>query len=373
MWDVASWRRRFPILSRYNYLINNSLGAMPETVPGRLAEYARLWETEGVEAWDVWFPLAKEAGGLFARLIGARGPADVCLVNNVTTATAAILSALDFTGPRRRVVTTTGEFTTIAYLLEGWRKYGAEIVAVEPERLTEAIDERTALVAVSHVFFRDSRMLDLAPIAGAAHRHGALFYVDAYQSLGVAPVDVAAMGIDLLASGVLKWCCGGPGAAFLYVAPHLQGRLEPALRGWLGHERPFEFEPTMRYAPDAFRFALSSLTMPSVYTAMAGMEVILAAGVEQIRARNVALTERLIAAADRHGIPVISPRRAAERGGHVTLNPPGAAQVSQQLIRAGIRVDYRKGSGIRVAPHFFNTEEEVEAAAEAMARYAALG
>lgn len=372
MMDVAAWRSRFPILSRHNYLINNSLGAMPETVPGRLAEFARLWETEGVEAWDVWFPLSKESCGLFGRLIGAAAP-DVCLVNNVTTATAAILSALDFSGPRRRVVTTTGEFTSVRYVLDAWTRYGAEVIAVAPDQVAAAVDERTALVAVSHVLFRTGRLLDLGPIAGAARRHGALFFVDAYQSVGVVPIDVQAMGIDLLAAGVLKWCCGGPGAAYLYVAPGVQHRLEPAVRGWLGHEQPFRFEPEMRFAPGAWRFALSSLTMPSVYAAMAGMEAILAAGVAQIRARSLALTGRLVAAAQRCGIPVISPVNGAERGGHVTLNPPDAARVARALIARGIRVDYRQDSGIRVAPHFFNTEAEVDEAAAAMAQLAGLG
>lgn len=367
MQDITAWRRRFPTLDRYIYLINNSLGAMPATVPGRLAAYARLWESEGVEAWDQWFPLAKEACATFGRLIGAPG-ADVCLVNNVTTATAALLSCLDFSGPRRRVVTTSGEFTSVLYVLEAWRKYGAEVVVVDPDRLPAAIDERTALVAVSHVLFRTGRMLDLRPIADAAHRAGALFYVDAYQSLGIAPVDVQAMGIDLLASGVLKWCCGGPGAAFLYVAPAHQRLLEPAIRGWLGHERPFDFEPTMQFAPGAFRFALSSLPMPSVYTAIEGMETILEAGIDAIRARSLTLTERLIAQADAYGIEVISPRNGAERGGHVTLNPPNAERVAHDLIASGVRIDYRKGSGIRVAPHFFNTEVEIDGAVAMMAR-----
>lgn len=370
MLDITAWRRRFPTLDRYTYLINNSLGAMPETVPARLLEYAHLWETEGVEAWETWFPFAQEACATFGRLVGATG-SEICLVNNVTTATAAILSCLDFTGQRRRIVTTSAEFTSVLYVLQGWEKYGAELVLVEPDRVAEAIDERTALVAVSHVLFRTGKKLDLRPIGEAARRAGGLFYVDAYQSVGVTPVDVREMGIDLLASGVLKWCCGGPGAAFLYVAPEHQGRLEPVIRGWLGHERPFDFEPEMRFAPSAFRFALSSLTMPSVYTAVAGMNAILEAGVNLIRIRSVALTERIIRRADEWRIPVVSPRNPEQRGGHVTLNPPQAERVADGLIQSGIRIDYRKGSGIRIAPHFFNTEEEVDRVVATMAQMAA--
>jgi kynureninase len=367
MEELARWRTLFPTLNRCCYLISNSCGAMPSTVPGALAAYIAQWEEHGVEAWETWFPLVREACARFGALISADAET-VCPVNNVTTATAAVLSCFDFTGRRCKVVTTTGEFTSVLYVLQAWQKYGAELAIVPPAEVESAIDSETALVAVSHVLFRDSELLPLAAIAAAARRAGALLFVDAYQSFGVVPLDVQALGIDLLASGVLKWGCGGPGAAYLYVSPERQSALQPAIRGWLGHERPFDFEPEMRYAPGAFRFALSSLTVPSHLTAIEGMKVLAAVGVETIRARNRQLTERLIAAADEAGIPVIGPRQAGERGGHVTLAPPYAENVARRMIAGGIIVDYRKGSGIRIAPHFYNTEAEVDEAVAAMAR-----
>lgn len=368
---LLAFRGEFPILERTRYLVSNSLGAMPRGAAARLAEYADTWAARGVRAWaEGWWDLPVRVGDVIAPLIGA--PAgSVAMFPNVSLAQAAVLSALDFGGDRDTIVMTALDFPSVRYVYDELAsRLGARLVVVpsddgitvEQERLHAAIDARTRLVAVSHVAFRSAAVLDAGALVAHAHSVGALVALDAYHSAGVFPVDVSRWEVDFLAGGVLKWLCGGPGAAFLYVAPHL-GRgdrgLRPAITGWLAHVRPFDFEERMEFASGAQRWLGGTPVIPALYAATVGPEIVLRAGVEAIRAKSVRQTSALVSAAMERGWRVHTPLDPARRGGTVALTVPHAYGVARFLLAQDILVDYRVGAGVRVAPHFYTRDEEI--------------
>jgi kynureninase len=373
---LLAFRGEFPILSRTNYLVSNSLGAMPRGVPERMAEYVDAWAEHGVRAWARgWWEMPGAVGDEIAPLIGA-GPGEVVMLPNVTLAQATVLSALEYTPPRNRIVMTALDFPSVRYVYQGLaRRLGAELVdvgsddglGIDEDRLLEAIDERTALVAISHVLFRSAYILDVERIARHAHAAGALVSLDAFHSVGVMPVDVRRIGADFLTGGVLKWLCGGPGGCFLWAAPDVTSRLAPALTGWQAHARPFAFEPSMDYADGVFRWLNGTPVIPALYAALEGPRLVRRAGIEAIRAKSVRQTSRLIALADAHGFPVHAPRDPGRRGGTVAFDVPNAWEVAQYLLDRDILVDFRRGAGIRIAPHFYTKDEELEAAVAAIA------
>jgi kynureninase len=225
----------------------------------------------------------------------------------------------------------------------------------------DAIDEETQLVSVSHVAFRSSYLQDLAPIVEKAHRVGALVIADLYQSAGTVPIDVRALGLDFATGGSVKWLCGGPGAGYLYVRRDLWPTLRPAATGWVAHEQPFAFAPgPMRYADDAFRFLNGTPNIPALYSARSGYEIVNEIGVLAIREKSLRQTARLISLADAHGLRVNTCRDPRKRGGVVTIDAPNGLEVTRQLGRREILVDFRPSAGIRVAPHFYTTDEEIE-------------
>lgn len=366
---LLQFRSEFPILERTTYLVSNSLGAMPRAVPERLAEYARAWGERGVRAWaEGWWEMPVTVGDEIAPLIGAAS-GQVVMFPNVTLAQAAVLSALDYTPPRDTIVMTGLDFPSVRYVYDALAaRLGARIVVVpsddgigiDTERVLAAIDERTRLVAISHVLFRSAFIMDADAICRRAHEMGALVSLDAFHSVGVIPVDVQRSGVDFLAGGVLKWLCGGPGGAFLYVAPHVRDALAPALTGWQAHARPFAFEPEMDYAHDAFRWLNGTPAIPALYAAIEGPRCLRRAGIEAIRAKSIRQTSRLIALADENGYHVTAPRDPARRGGTVAFAVPHAYEVSRALLARDIIVDYRPDAGIRVAPHFYTSDTEVE-------------
>ena len=366
---LLRFRERFPILETSTYLVSNSLGAMPRTVPDRLAEYAREWATRGVRAWaERWWEMPVAVGDEIAPLIGA-GPGEVAMVPNVSMAQAQVLSALDYSSPRDTIVMTALDFPSVRYVYDALAaRLGARIVVVpsddgigvSEDRLIEAIDERTRLVAISHVLFRSAYVMDVARIAAHAHAMGALVSLDAYHSVGVMPVDVQALGADFLTGGVLKWLCGGPGGCFLWVRPAVSATVAPAITGWQAHRHPFAFEPEMDYADAAWRWLGGTPVIPALFAATEGPRILREAGIEAVRAKSVRQTARLIALADARGYPVTAPRDAARRGGTVAFDVPHAREVSRALLARDVIVDYRPGAGIRVAPHFYTSDEEVE-------------
>jgi len=282
---------------------------------------------------------------------------------------ATVLSCFDWTARRNKIVSEALNFPSNLYQCHALEKIGARVVTVASddgisvplERMLEAIDGETLLVFVSHVLFRSSFIQDLAAITRRAHEMGALVLTDIYQSTGTVPLDVRGLGLDFATGGSVKWLCGGPGAGYLYVRRDLWGKLEPKVTGWMAHKQPFEFEPgAIDYADDAFRFLNGTPAIPALYAARSGYEIIAEAGVERIREKSMRQTVRLIALAEEAGLRVRSPRNAEERGGTVVIDVPGGAEVTKELLRRNFLVDYRPGAGIRVAPHFYSKDEELD-------------
>ncbi len=374
---LLAFREEFPILEKANYLVSNSLGPMPRTVPEKLAEFARDWGELGVKAWNRgWWELPVEVGNEIAPLINA-GDGEIVMMPNVTIAQTAVLSSIDFSRERDTVVMTELDFPSVRYAYaEMAQRLGARVVVVrsddglsiDPDKLHAAIDERTRLVAVSHVLFRSAYLMDADAICARAHQVGALVSLDSFHAVGVVPVDVKRSKPDFLTGGVLKWLCGGPGACFLYVSPSVRDQLKPALTGWQAHTRPFAFEETMEYTSGAFRWLNGTPVIPALYAAAEGPRILRRAGVHAIREKSLRLTSRLIELADQRGFTVNAPRDPARRGGTVAMDVPHGYEVTQHLLSRNILVDYRVGAGIRLAPHFFNREDELEEAVCEMER-----
>ena len=373
---LLHFRGEFPILERTTYLVSHSLGAMPRSTPDRLAEYVDAWAELGVRAWaNGWWEMPITVGDGIAPLIGA-GPGEVAMAPNVSIAQATVVSSLEFPRERDTIVMTALDFPSVRYTVEALgRRLGARIVVVPSEdgasideqRLLDAIDERTRLVAVSHVLFRSAFVMDATRICARAHEMGALVSLDAFHSVGVIPVDVKASGVDFLTGGVLKWLCGGPGGAFLYVSPLVRDALAPAITGWQAHSRPFGFEDEMEYASGAMRWLSGTPAIPALYAAMEGPRLIARAGIGRIREKSVRQTSRLIELAEAYDFTVRAPREPRRRGGTVAFDVPHAQAVSRDLLSREIIVDYRPNAGIRIAPHFYTSDEELDAAVNAIA------
>lgn len=371
---VAAWRRRFPVLATSTYLINNSLGAMPDTVPASLASFASQWATKGVEAWgEDWLPEVRRVADLVGTLIGA--PAGTVVVHgNVATLMAMLLSALPLGGPRRKVVLADIEWPGHHYLLERYAARGlvdVEVVEtdgvhVDGAQLAEAVDEQTLLVTASHVIYRSACIVDVELVCARARAVGAYSVVDGYHATGHMPVDVGAIGCDAYVGGSVKWLCGGPGVGYAYIRP--DSGLAPRDVGWLGHARPFDFVNAWEPAEGALAWFGGTPSIPALYAAREGYRIIAEVGQDRIRATSQPLTARLVDGATEAGWRVRTPRDAERRGGSVTIDlGEQTAAVARRLIDAGVIVDHRPGAGIRVGPHFFNTLEECDHLLETMA------
>jgi kynureninase len=366
---LLQFRAEFPILERSTYLVSNSLGAMPRAVPERLAEYVDQWSELGVRAWaNGWWEMPVTVGDEIAPLIGA-GAGEIAMLPNVTIAQTSVLSALNYSNGRDTIVMTDLDFPSVRYVYDQLAtRLGARIVVVPSEdgvsidtqRLLDAIDERTKLVAISHVLFRSAYIVDVDTVCRRAREVGALVSLDAFHSVGVIPVDVKALGVDFLSGGVLKWLCGGPGGAFLYVSPEAGKSLAPSFTGWQAHERPFGFESEMRYAEHAWRWLNGTPSIPSLFAAIEGPRVVRRAGVDRIREKSMRQTARLIDLADARGYKVTAPRAPAERGGTVAFDVPHSYGVAQALLARDVIVDYRPNAGIRVGPHFYTSDDELD-------------
>lgn len=372
--DLLHYRAEFPILSETTYLISNSLGAMPRATYDAMHEYADTWGHRGVRAWEEkWWMLAAEVGDEIGALMNApRG--SVCAHQNVTVCQAQIASCFDFTGKRNKIVYSDMNFPSVMYFWNAQRERGARVhmvptdgVHVPLERLLDAIDEETLLVPVSHVVFRSAFINDAKAIVERAHKVGALVVLDTFQSLGTVPVDVAGWNVDFATGGVLKWLCGGPGVAYLYVRPDLAQRLRPTLTGWVAHEHPFAFEVgEQRYAAGQYRFMNGTPNVPALYAARPGVRIISEVGIERIRAKSKRQTARLIQLAEQRGWKVNTPRDPEERGGTVSIEMGHSEQVCRELLRRNVLVDYRPAAGVRMSPHFYTADEELETAIAAV-------
>jgi len=373
--SLLRYRPEFPILERTNYMISNSLGAMPRGVYDALHSYAETWATRGVRAWEErWWMLALEVGNELGALMNA--PANsVSTHQNVTTCQAVVASCFDLSGQRNKVVYSDLNFPSVMYFWEAQRAYGARVqmvktddgIHVPTERLLDAIDEQTLLVPISHVIFRSAYINDAQAIIEKAHRVGAHVVLDTFQSLGTVPVDVTALNVDFACGGVLKWLCGGPGVAYLYTRPDLGKKLEPKLTGWFAHQESMAFETgPIRYTDPPFRFMNGTTHIPSLEACLPGLKIIREAGVANIREKSRRQTARLVELADHHGWRINSPRDPEKRGGTVSIDMPDSQQVCRDLLARDVIVDWRPRAGVRFSPHFYNTDEEVDAAVAAV-------
>jgi kynureninase len=358
--ELSAYRDRFPILAETTYLINHSLAAMPAAAAERLADYARAWGERGIRAWgEGWWTMPLEVGDQIGRIIDAE-PGTTVMHQNVAVAEAIVLSCFRPVEPRRnRIVYEAGNFPSVRYLYQAQDELDV-VVCEDDAAIVDAIDERTLLVPISHVLFRSGEIQDVAAITRRAHEMGARVVLDCYQSAGIVPFSVASLGVDFAVGGSVKWLCGGPGNGWLYVRPDLVEELEPTFMGWQAHERPFAFEPELRYASGVARFLTGTPNVPALYAATAGYDLVEEVGVERIRANSLAQTDLLIRLADEAGFGVRSPRDPARRGGTVTVHVPDFEAVHKELAERQVLCDFRPDAGIRLGPHYYNTNDELE-------------
>lgn len=376
--DLADYRDEFPVLARKAYLISASLGPIGIRSRARLEGYLDAWASRGAPD-HVWmehvFPAMGELKRSFAALTDS-DPDEVAITTNISIAISTVASALRFT-ERPKVVLSELDFPTDGHVWLAQRRHGAEVrILRSPDGLTvpleeydRAIDERTALVMVNRVLYRSSALVDAKEICRIARERGALSFVDDYHGLGIVPLDLHDLGCDLYAAGVLKWMCGGPGLAFLYARRELLPHLEPAVTGWFATREPFAFDlERLEYHPSARRLEHGTPPAPVVFLAQGGVDVISEVTPEAIRARQGELTDHVIARADALGLPVRTPREREARGGVVNVGVgPEAGRICHALLQRDVCTDFR-GDGLRISPHFFNTEEDIDRCFDELAR-----
>jgi kynureninase len=372
---LLAWRNEFPILSESTYLVSNSLGAMPRAVYDSLHTYADMWAARGVRAWgEGWWEMNVALGNQIAQIIGAPQNT-VSMHQNISIAQGILLSCFDFNGPRNKIVIEEGIFPSVYYVLRGMIPPHIEFcmipcedgITVSVDRIVDAIDERTLLVPISHVLFRSAYILDVQPIIEKAHSVGAMVILDGYHAAGIVPFNVTELNVDFYLAGVLKWMCGGPGGVFLYAREDYLKTLQPGLTGWMAHKRPFGFEvDEIDLREDAFRMLNGTPAIPSLYANKPGVDIIGQVGLENIREKSKRQTALLMQLAEAEGFDINSPRRVEERGGTVTINPPHSYEVSRELLARNIVIDYREKAGIRVSPHFYNSDDEIRLVIQAM-------
>jgi kynureninase len=359
MRDLLDYRSEFPILEHTTYLASHTLGPMPRRAPELLAEFAQMWAERGIRSWaEGWWTTPMRVGDQVGRIIGAPAGSTV-MQQNVAIAEAIVLSCFRPVDPaRNRVVYERSNFPSVRYLYQAQPDLDV-VVCEDDEEIVERIDERTLLVPISHVLFKESEIQDVEPIIRRAHEVGAHVILDCYQSAGIVPLEVSALGVDFAVGGSVKWLCGGPANGWLYVRPDLAETLRPTYTGWQAHERPFAFEEEMEYTVGAARF-LTGTPNPAAHMAgTAGYDLIEEIGVPRIRERSLRQTQLLIDLADEAGFEVHSTRDPARRGGAVTVNVPDAAAVYAELEERSVLCDFRPGAGIRIGPHFFTIDDEL--------------
>ena len=366
--ELLRWRKEFPALETSVYMISHSLGAMPRAAAEHLAEFGRLWVERSITAWEEWLPEVDRAAGRVGKIIGAP-QGSIIMLPNVSHAQAVVASCLEYTQARNKVVYTDMNFPSVSYVWMEERRRGAKVqivkspdgVRVPLAELLAAIDEHTVIVPISHVLFRSSYIQDASAIIKRAHEVGAMVLLDCYQSAGTVPFDVTQMGVDMACGGSVKWLCGGPGAGYLYVRPELRGKLRPRVTGWFAHKAPFAFAmPEQEYADSVWRLIGGTPAVACLYQARAGAEIVAEIGVERIRRKSLRQTARLIELVDAAGHQLNSPRADDERAGVVCFDFAGSAEVAKELNRRKFFCDHRPQCGIRVSPHFYTKDEELD-------------
>ncbi len=334
-----------------------------------MQDYASIWAMEGVGAWEKdWWDLPIRTGNVIAPLMGA-SDGELAMMPNVSLAQATVLSSIPFSAARDKIVMTALDFPSVRYVYDSLApRFGARVeviptddgISINEQRIIDAIDDKTALVAISHVLFRSAYIVDVAAICAKAKKVGARVSLDSFHAVGTLPLDVHAIGADFMSGGVLKWLCGGPGGSFLYVSADARERLRPSITGWQAHSKPFEFAGEMDYADGIWGWLSGTPSIPALYAASEGPRILREAGINAIRAKSMRQTARLIEMADQRGFGVNSPRDGAKRGGTVSIQPPNAIDVYRHLLARDVMVDYRPAAGIRIAPHFYTSDAELD-------------
>src|SRR4030095_15315259 len=370
---VDRHRDEFPTLSSGIHLLSHSLGPVPRSARQSMLAYCDAWEHHTSEdAWATsWWELSQRVGDRIARILGGP-PGSVQIQPNASIGLATVASCFDFNASRRnKVVTTALDFPSMEYIWEAQKEVGARVevvpcpdgISIPLEQILDAIDEETCLVALSHTSYRSSYQIDASAIVQRAHSKGALVLLDVYQSAGVVPLEAENWKVDFLIGGTIKWLCGGPSCGYLYGRPDLQRALRPRLTGWVAHDAPFDFaHAPMRYASSVRRFAQGTPSIPALYSAIPGLEIIEAVGTANIASESQRRTQFIIDFAREHGWTLNTPPETNKRGGSVMIGVADGPAMVEQLAAKQVFVDCRPGAGLRISPHFFNTEGQVEEA-----------
>src|SRR5436190_8732915 len=372
-------REEFPTLASGLHLLSHSLGPVPRAARESMLAYYDAWEQHTSEdAWaNSWWEMSTAVGDRLAKILGG-DPGSLQIQPNASIALSSVLSCFDFTSSKRnKIVASALDFPSMQYVLDAQTPMGARVevvpsadgIAIPTERIVDAIDDATALVALSHVSFRSSYKLEVEPIVERAHRHGALVLLDVYQSAGAMKLAAIEWDVDFLIGGTIKWLCGGPACGYLYVRPDLQRELQPRLTGWVAHNAPFDFaQPPMHYAESVRRFAQGTPSIPALYSVLPGLQIIDEVGVKTIREESERRTQWVIDFALARGWKVNSPRDVNQRGGSVMIYVEDGPAMVKRLAERSVFVDCRPGVGLRMSPHFFNTDEEVQDAMDILAK-----
>lgn len=367
-------RDRFRIFDSLVYVNSCSQGALSDSVRKAYGDYLRDWEEKGAP-WDYWVERTETARATFARLVGAE-PDDVAVTTSVSAGVSALASAFDFRDGRDKVVISDFEFPTVGQIWHAQESRGANVVHVQAqgaeiplERFEEAIDERTAVVSIAAVCYRNGSRLPVEAITRIAHERGALVVLDAYQAIGTYPFDVRELDVDVLAGGALKYLLGSAGLAFMWLRPGLAEQLVPTQTGWFADENLFEMDNS-DYSPSrtARRFESGTPPVPAIYAGIAGMELMMEIGVAETRAHVNALNERLIAGVDDLGGTVVTPRPAEQRGALICIASTDAPQLVRALRDDGVVTSERDGN-LRVSAHAYNTEADIDAVIAGLRRH----
>ncbi len=366
--DLLRWRSEFSGLENSVHLISHSLGCVPDQAYDYVHEFLEMWRTKSISAWADWLPEVDRAAARIEKLLSAPS-GSVTMNTNVSAIQSTLASCFEFTAERNKVVYSSLNFPSVSYVWKAEERRGAKVhivesddgITVDADKMCEAIDETTAVVPMSHVIFSSAYIQDAKKICAKANSVGAHVILDCYQSTGIIPVDIVDIGASFACGGSVKYLCGGPGAAYLYVRPDVIESFEPRATGWFAHEAPFAFAmPSQEYAESIWRYSGGTPAVSALYAARAGVEIVGEIGVARIRENSLRMTQRCIDHADERGWTLKSPREPDKRGGSVVFDFTGSADIARELNNRRFFCDHRPNAGIRIGPHFYNTDEEID-------------
>ena len=358
--SLLEYRKLFPALEECVHFISHSLGCVPAQAKDDLNEFFELWRTKSITAWSDWLPEVDRAAERISKIISAP-QGTVIMQHNVSQIMATLASCFDYKPERDKVVYETQMFPTVSYVWQAEQRRGAKCVLVEPDQIADTIDAHTLVVPIQHVIYSSAFIQDVKKIVARANQVGAHVILDCYQSIGTLPLDVVDLGVSFACGGSVKYACGGPGAAWLYVRKDLIEQFAPRVTGWFGNEAPFAFTmPAQSYADNIWRYMGGTPAVAALYQARAGQRIVGEIGVRKIRDKSLVMTQKCIDWVDELGMKLNSPRPAEQRGGSVVFDFVGSADVCRELNRRKFFCDHRPGAGIRIAPHFYTKPEEIE-------------